>query len=111
MTTLGEVYLTDSSIREISMFSYIVGLMFAAPPSLHSHHPHHHHNGLLEHHQLLSGEPEQAMALAGMKRSLSPHLMPPTPLDMSPEAKKARVQNSMRILKDEPVPEGYIRFR
>jgi hypothetical protein len=32
-------------------------------------------------------------------------------LDMSPEAKKARVQNSMRILKDEPVPEGYIRFR
>ena len=32
-------------------------------------------------------------------------------LDMSPEAKKARVQSSMRILKDEPVPEGYIRFR
>ncbi|XP_050443514.1 zinc finger protein castor homolog 1-like isoform X2 [Adelges cooleyi] len=31
--------------------------------------------------------------------------------DMSPEMRKARVQNSMRILKDEPVPEGYLRFR
>ncbi|XP_065170803.1 zinc finger protein castor homolog 1-like isoform X2 [Atheta coriaria] len=31
--------------------------------------------------------------------------------DMSPEAKKARIQSSMRILKDEPVPEGYLRFR
>jgi len=31
--------------------------------------------------------------------------------DISPEMRKARVQNSMRILKDEPVPEGYLRFR
>lgn len=30
---------------------------------------------------------------------------------MSPDAKKARIQTSMRILKDEPVPEGYLRFR
>jgi len=40
---------------------------------------------------------------------MSPHIM--SSQDMSPEAKKARIQNSMRILKDEPVPEGYIRFR
>ncbi|KAJ8967825.1 hypothetical protein NQ317_011280 [Molorchus minor] len=48
--------------------------------------------------------PLAAMAANLNKRSLSPH-------EMSPEAKKARIQNSMRILKDEPVPEGYLRFR
>jgi hypothetical protein len=42
---------------------------------------------------------------------MSPHPSHHPHMDMSPEAKKARVQNSMRILKDEPVPEGYIRFR
>ncbi|XP_049824375.1 zinc finger protein castor homolog 1-like isoform X2 [Aethina tumida] len=49
--------------------------------------------------------PLAQMAANLNKRSLSPHH------EMSPEAKKARVQNSMRILKDEPVPEGYLRFR
>ncbi|XP_076293620.1 zinc finger protein castor homolog 1 isoform X2 [Lasioglossum baleicum] len=40
-----------------------------------------------------------------LKRSLSP-------LDSnSPEAKKQRLHHSMRMLKDEPVPEGYVRFR
>ena len=29
----------------------------------------------------------------------------------SPETKKFRLQSSMRMLKDEPVPEGYMRFR
>ncbi|CAG9862492.1 unnamed protein product [Phyllotreta striolata] len=48
--------------------------------------------------------PLVAMAANLNKRALSPH-------DMNPEAKKARIQNSMRILKDEPVPEGYLRFR
>ncbi|XP_060532944.1 uncharacterized protein LOC132705965 isoform X2 [Cylas formicarius] len=48
--------------------------------------------------------PLAAMAANLNKRSLSPH-------EMSPEAKKARIQNSMRILKDEPVPAGYLRFR
>ncbi|KAJ8921199.1 hypothetical protein NQ315_013671 [Exocentrus adspersus] len=48
--------------------------------------------------------PLAAMAANLNKRSLSPH-------EMSSEAKKARIQNSMRILKDEPVPEGYLRFR
>ncbi|XP_023012579.1 zinc finger protein castor homolog 1 isoform X1 [Leptinotarsa decemlineata] len=48
--------------------------------------------------------PLAAMAANLNKRALSPH-------DISPEAKKARIQNSMRILKDEPVPEGYLRFR
>lgn len=48
--------------------------------------------------------PLAAMAANLNKRSLSPH-------ELSPEQKKARLQNSMRILKDEPVPEGYLRFR
>lgn len=39
------------------------------------------------------------------KRSLSP-----TDRD-SVEAKKQRLHHSMRMLKDEPVPEGYVRFR
>ena len=38
------------------------------------------------------------------KRSLSP------PDSNSPEAKKQRLHHSMRMLKDEPVPEGYVRF-
>jgi len=29
----------------------------------------------------------------------------------SSEQKKLRLQSSMRMLKDEPVPEGYMRFR
>lgn len=48
--------------------------------------------------------PLAAMAANLNKRSLSPH-------ELSPDQKKARIQNSMRILKDEPVPEGYLRFR
>ncbi|XP_066257744.1 zinc finger protein castor homolog 1-like isoform X1 [Euwallacea similis] len=48
--------------------------------------------------------PLAAMAANLNKRSMSPH-------DISPDAKKARIQNSMRILKDEPVPMGYLRFR
>lgn len=35
-----------------------------------------------------------------------------SPLDAnSPEAKKQRLHHSMRMLKDEPVPDGYVRFR
>ncbi|XP_031358714.1 zinc finger protein castor homolog 1-like isoform X2 [Photinus pyralis] len=48
--------------------------------------------------------PLAAMAANLNKRALSPH-------EFTPEQKKARLQNSMRILKDEPVPEGYLRFR
>lgn len=48
--------------------------------------------------------PLAAMAANLNKRAMSDH-------DISPEAKKVRIQNSMRILKDEPVPEGYLRFR
>ncbi|KAK9884307.1 hypothetical protein WA026_005259 [Henosepilachna vigintioctopunctata] len=51
-----------------------------------------------------SMSPLAAMAANLNKRSLSPH-------DITQEQKKARIQNSMRILKDEPVPEGYVRFR
>lgn len=39
----------------------------------------------------------------------------PSPIDHlmmnSPDSKKMRFQSSMRILKDEPVPDGYVRFR
>jgi hypothetical protein len=102
------------------------GLMFAAPPGLHPAHAHpvaFQSNGLLDHHALLNAAaavsaeqagqtPSPEQHLAGLnKRAISPHPTHHRHLDMSPEAKKARVQNSMRILKDEPVPEGYIRFR
>lgn len=70
------------------------------------------HHGLMQSQYLASqpqpGEnmtsPLAAMAANLNKRALSPH-------ELSPEQKKARIQNSMRILKDEPVPEGYLRFR
>ncbi len=46
---------------------------------------------------------------AGLKRPS------PSPIDHlmmnSPDSKKMRFQSSMRILKDEPVPDGYVRFR
>ncbi|XP_025834272.1 zinc finger protein castor homolog 1-like isoform X1 [Agrilus planipennis] len=48
--------------------------------------------------------PLAAMAANLNKRTMSPH-------ELSPEQKKARLQSSMRILKDEPVPEGYLRFK
>ncbi|KAF5280739.1 hypothetical protein FQA39_LY18022 [Lamprigera yunnana] len=48
--------------------------------------------------------PLAAMAANLNKRSMSPH-------EYTTEQKKIRLQNSMRILKDEPVPEGYLRFR
>lgn len=102
------------------------GLMFAAPPGLHPAHAHPvalQTNGLLDHHALLNAAaaasaeqagqtPSPEQHLAGLnKRAVSPHPTHHRHLDLSPEAKKARVQNSMRILKDEPVPEGYVRFR
>nr|CAD7587860.1 unnamed protein product [Timema genevievae] len=81
------------------------GLMFAAPPGMHPHPPSLTINGILDHHSSVTSDNSSLN-----KRSRSPQHTPIT-LDMSPEAKKARVQNSMRILKDEPVPEGYVRFR
>ncbi|CAG2055182.1 unnamed protein product [Timema podura] len=80
-------------------------LMFAAPPGMHPHPPSLTINGILDHHSSVTSDNSNLN-----KRSRSPQHTPIT-LDMSPEAKKARVQNSMRILKDEPVPEGYVRFR
>lgn len=78
------------------------GLMFCSPSGFGAPHPLA-ANGLLD--PSLPGL--QHLAL---KRSMQPHMLPGHQ-DMSPEAKKARIQNSMRILKDEPVPDGYIRFR
>uniref|UniRef100_A0A1B6C8U6 C2H2-type domain-containing protein n=2 Tax=Clastoptera arizonana TaxID=38151 RepID=A0A1B6C8U6_9HEMI len=82
------------------------GLMFAAPPGFNPHHALM-SNGLLESARasLLSAtEPSSSEGILA-RRPHSPSR------DMSPEAKKVRVQTSMRMLKDEPVPEGYIRFR
>lgn len=87
--------------------------MFAPPPSFN----HHQtmlaaagHNGLLNHHR--GGE---AAGGSDGTAAAAPHHHGNRPVspsrDMSPEMRKARVQNSMRILKDEPVPEGYLRFR
>ncbi|KAL0276814.1 UNVERIFIED_CONTAM: hypothetical protein PYX00_004303 [Menopon gallinae] len=90
------------------------GLMFG-PPGIHPHHPL--ANGL--HPSMLDVEQAQAMHQHLSNLTLAPNLTKRphspsslTPMgDLSQEAKKARVQNSMRILKDEPVPEGYVRYR
>ncbi|KAK3922303.1 Zinc finger protein castor-like protein 1, partial [Frankliniella fusca] len=89
-----------------AIYSSPSGLMFGVSPSgFGGPHPLT-SNGLLDHRLDVPGL-HQHLAL---KRAMSPHIMGGHQ-DMSPEAKKARIQNSMRILKDEPVPEGYIRFR
>lgn len=63
------------------------------------------------HHPASIPNEEAAWSLLG-KRSPTSHLAAAAAAqELSPEAKKARIQNSMRILKDEPVPDGYIRFR
>uniref|UniRef100_A0A1B6ETM8 C2H2-type domain-containing protein n=1 Tax=Cuerna arida TaxID=1464854 RepID=A0A1B6ETM8_9HEMI len=83
------------------------GLMFAAPPGFNPHHAALMSNGLLESARVsMLGAGDHGTGDSLLARSLpSPHRA------ISPEAKKARVQTSMRILKDEPVPEGYVRFR
>ena len=49
--------------------------------------------------------------MPGLKRS-SPSMSEILADDsMNMEQKKMRLQSSMRMLKDEPVPEGYMRFR
>ncbi|XP_014244600.1 zinc finger protein castor homolog 1-like isoform X2 [Cimex lectularius] len=81
------------------------GLMFTGHPGFAPHHSALVNNGLLESARasMLCSDatPESIMS----RNSISPHR------DISVEAKKARVQTSMRMLKDEPVPEGYLRFR
>ena len=47
---------------------------------------------------------------ASQKRS-SPMDLDPDDIGLTQEQKKIRLQTSMRMLKDEPVPEGYSRFR
>lgn len=50
--------------------------------------------------------------LASLAANLNLNKRPLSPLDSnSPEAKKQRLHHSMRMLKDEPVPDGYVRFR
>ena len=45
------------------------------------------------------------------KRQEPPSTSADNSIELSQEAKKMRFQSSMRILKDEPVPDGYVRFR
>lgn len=76
--------------------------------------PHHlmfQHPGLMQS-QYLQAPPSENMTspLAAMAANLNKRSIESTH-EMSPEQKKARIQNSMRILKDEPVPDGYLRFR
>lgn len=82
--------------------------MFAPPPGFN------HHQTMLTNGLLNRGAGEAAAAGNDPTAAAAPphHNGPVSPSrDMSPEMRKARVQNSMRILKDEPVPEGYLRFR
>ncbi|XP_073977616.1 zinc finger protein castor homolog 1-like isoform X3 [Rhodnius prolixus] len=81
------------------------GLMFTGPPGFAPHHSSLVNNGLLESARasMLCGDASPESLLP--RNSISPQR------DMSAEAKKARVQTSMRMLKDEPVPDGYLRFR
>lgn len=67
-----------------------LGLMFGPPP------------GFNPHPSLLL--PPVDHAKEALRRSL-------TPTRESMEVKKARAQTSMRMLKDEPVPDGYTRYR
>nr|XP_018895795.1 PREDICTED: uncharacterized protein LOC109029673 [Bemisia tabaci]XP_018895796.1 PREDICTED: uncharacterized protein LOC109029673 [Bemisia tabaci] len=88
-----------------ALYSSPSGLMFAAPPGFNPHHPMM-TNGLLESAKnSMLGTNDQSAADSLSRRSISPQQ------NISPEMKKARVQSSMRMLKDEPVPPGYIRFR
>jgi len=88
--------------------------MFAPPPGF-NHHQTMLTNGLLNRGGGGSGEGTAATGNDHHATSAPPqqqHHRPASPSrDMSPEMRKARVQNSMRILKDEPVPEGYLRYR
>lgn len=80
-------------------------LMFTGPPGFAPHPSALVNNGLLESARasLLNSDatPESLLSRS--------HISPQR--DMSTEAKKARVQTTMRMLKDEPVPEGYLRFK
>ncbi|XKL66433.1 hypothetical protein PGB90_009853 [Kerria lacca] len=82
------------------------GLMFTAPHAF-THHPSLIGNGLLDSvpSHVANITSESSSNDLSTRRSSSPQH------EMSPEMKKARIQTSMRILKDEPVPEGYLRFR
>ncbi|XP_024217955.2 zinc finger protein castor homolog 1 [Halyomorpha halys] len=81
------------------------GLMFTGPPGFAPHPSTLVNNGLLESARasLMNSDTTPEALLA---RS---HISPQR--DMSTEAKKARVQTTMRMLKDEPVPDGYLRFK
>ena len=58
------------------------------------------------------GRPSSPVKSAVMQTNHKRHSASPVDhLMLSPEAKKLRFQSSMRLLKDEPVPDGYVRFR
>lgn len=88
--------------------------MFAPPPSFNHHQTMQLTNGLLQNRagETAAAGNDSTSAAAPTHHHHHHNNRPVSPSrDMSPEMRKARVQNSMRILKDEPVPEGYLRFR
>ncbi|XP_065350896.1 zinc finger protein castor homolog 1 isoform X3 [Cloeon dipterum] len=98
-------------MHQPALYSSPAGLMFA--PALH---PSHHQAAALaalhqQQQNALNGMQEHEMNSLLGKRGSPGGIGAVSPLDISTEAKKARIQSSMRILKDEPVPEGYLRFR
>jgi len=92
-------------MHQPGLYTSPAGLMFA--PALH---PSHHQAALAALHQQQL-HPEHDMSSLLGKRCSPASLATGSPIELSNEAKKARIQSSMRILKDEPVPEGYLRFR
>ncbi|KAL1122329.1 hypothetical protein AAG570_003734, partial [Ranatra chinensis] len=88
------------------LYTSPTGLMFAAPPGFGPHPSSIVNNNLLDSARasILTSDPNAESLFS--RRSISPQRG-----DLSSDAKKARVQSSMRMLKDEPVPEGYLRYR
>uniref|UniRef100_A0A8D8RYM5 Transcription factor castor n=1 Tax=Cacopsylla melanoneura TaxID=428564 RepID=A0A8D8RYM5_9HEMI len=79
-----------------ALYSSPSGLMFGPPPGFNPHAASLMGNGLLL--------PPVDHAKEVLRRSLTPNRE-------SLESKKSRAASSMRMLKDEPVPEGYTRYR
>lgn len=89
-------------IDVVNNTSLPTGLMFGPPPGFNPH-ASLMGNGLLESAARMLPPVDHAKEV--LRRSL-------TPISRETlEMKKSRAQGSMRMLKDEPVPEGYTRYR
>ncbi|XP_026685642.1 zinc finger protein castor homolog 1-like [Diaphorina citri] len=84
-----------------ALYSSPTGLMFGPPPGFNPH-------ASLMGNGLLESAARNLLPPVDHKEALRRSL---TPTRESLETKKSRAQSSMRMLKDEPVPEGYTRYR